>query len=104
MTGLETFARLVPAELWFRSGAVFYSGRAAFSRPSPIYLLGINPGGDPNEIVDQPKCSSSVWLTSPKRRFVECVQLAAVQARSLVAQQAAAVTPIWRCAAIVASS
>ena len=53
MTGLETFARLVPAELWNRSGAVFYSGRAAFSCPSSIYLLGINPGGDPNEIVDQ---------------------------------------------------
>jgi hypothetical protein len=30
-----------------RSGSVFYSGRAAFSKPSPIYLLGLNPGGDP---------------------------------------------------------
>jgi hypothetical protein len=30
-----------------RSGSVFYSGRAAFSRPSSVYLLGLNPGGDP---------------------------------------------------------
>lgn len=30
-----------------RSGAVFYSGRSAFSRPSPVYLLGLNPGGSP---------------------------------------------------------
>jgi hypothetical protein len=26
---------------------VFYSGRAAFSCPSKLYILGLNPGGDP---------------------------------------------------------
>lgn len=30
-----------------RSGSVFYSGRSAFSAPSRLYLLGLNPGGDP---------------------------------------------------------
>ena len=31
-----------------RSGSVFYSGRSAFSGPSRLYLLGLNPGGDPD--------------------------------------------------------
>jgi hypothetical protein len=30
-----------------RSGAVFYSGRTAFAGPSALYVLGLNPGGDP---------------------------------------------------------
>ena len=30
-----------------RYGSVFYSGRLAFSAPSRLYLLGLNPGGDP---------------------------------------------------------
>lgn len=30
-----------------RSGSVFYAGRTAFSQTAPVYLLGLNPGGDP---------------------------------------------------------
>lgn len=30
-----------------RSGSVVYSGRDAFEQPSDVYLLGLNPGGDP---------------------------------------------------------
>lgn len=30
------------------SGAVLYSGRASL-RPSPVYVMGFNPGGNPNE-------------------------------------------------------
>ena len=41
------FESLVPAEILKLSGAVFYSGRDAFTGSSPIYLLGLNPGGDP---------------------------------------------------------
>ena len=37
----------IPASLLLRSGSVFYSGRAAFTRPSKLYILGLNPGGDP---------------------------------------------------------
>lgn len=32
-----------------QSGSLFYTGRTAFSKPSPLYVLGLNPGGDPFE-------------------------------------------------------
>jgi len=41
------FADLVNPALYGRSGSVFYTGRAAFSVPSKLYLLGLNPGGSP---------------------------------------------------------
>jgi hypothetical protein len=47
---IEEFAALIPAEMKALSGAVFFSGRTAFSRQpresrSP-YVLGLNPGGN----------------------------------------------------------
>ena len=45
---MEDFLARVGEGIRDRSGAVFYSGRSAFSRPSAIYLLGLNPGGDPD--------------------------------------------------------
>lgn len=50
---IEKFAGLIPESIWSRSGAVFYSGRAAFSRPSKVYILGLNPGGSPLAKADQ---------------------------------------------------
>jgi hypothetical protein len=50
---LEVLSALIPAELLDRSGSVFYSGRQAFSGTKPIYLLGLNPGGDPVEMSDE---------------------------------------------------
>lgn len=47
MVDPRTFADMVPSALRSRSGAIFYSGRAAFTGPRPVYLLGLNPGGDP---------------------------------------------------------
>ena len=44
---IEHFADKIDAELKCESGRVFYSGRAAFSSPADLYLLGYNPGGDP---------------------------------------------------------
>jgi hypothetical protein len=44
---IESFAALISPSLRELSGSVFYSGRNAFSVPSTLYLLGINPGGDP---------------------------------------------------------
>lgn len=38
---------MVAPTLHDRSGAVFYSGRTAFARSAKLYLLGLNPGGDP---------------------------------------------------------
>jgi hypothetical protein len=45
---IEAFADHIPSELLSRSGKVFYSGRAAFAEPSALYVLGVNPGGDPS--------------------------------------------------------
>ena len=46
----------VPTQLLDESGSVFYSGRDAFSNPSPLYVLGLNPGGSP---VDQARETQS---------------------------------------------
>ena len=46
---IGSFAALVPCDLLDRSGEVFNSGRAAFSNPSDVYLLGYNPGSDPSD-------------------------------------------------------
>src|SRR4051812_49127983 len=47
---IDELFRSVPTHLLDESGTVFYSGRDAFSNPSRLYLLGLNPGGSP---VDQ---------------------------------------------------
>jgi hypothetical protein len=43
----NSFARLVEPTLHDLPGGVFYSSPAAFSGPSKLYLLGLNPGGSP---------------------------------------------------------
>lgn len=50
---IEDFLSLVDPSLHRRSGSVFYSGRHAFARTSPIYILGLNPGGDPVRQADE---------------------------------------------------
>jgi hypothetical protein len=37
----------MPADVLDASGAVFYSARPAFDGHRPIYILGLNPGGNP---------------------------------------------------------
>ena len=37
----------LPPHLLARSGSVFYSGRDAFTGERPVYLLGLNRGGNP---------------------------------------------------------
>lgn len=48
---IAEFEALIPRSdsIWNKSGAVFYSGKAAFSAPSRLYILGLNPGGDPKD-------------------------------------------------------
>lgn len=46
---IEALADRIPKHLLERSGKVFYSGRNAFSAPCPIYMLGVNPGGSPDD-------------------------------------------------------
>jgi hypothetical protein len=50
---IESFVTQIPTSLLERSGKVFYSGRLAFSKASPLYVLGANPGGDPAEMTDE---------------------------------------------------
>jgi hypothetical protein len=50
---IETFFALVDPRMHHRSGSVFYSGRSAFEQPSDIYILGLNPGGDPVRQADE---------------------------------------------------
>lgn len=47
---IDDLFRSVPTQLLHESGAVFYSGRDAFSTPSRLYLLGLNPGGSPVDL------------------------------------------------------
>ena len=45
---IDTFAELIPKSVMSKSGTAFYSGRAAFSTSSKLYILGLNPGGSPD--------------------------------------------------------
>jgi hypothetical protein len=60
----------IPTTLISRSGAVFYSGRDSFTRLSPIYILGLNPGGDPVlQSAETIAANISEWLHEwPARR------------------------------------
>lgn len=44
---IEDFFVHVPTELYAASGKAFHSGRLAFSGKRDLYVLGLNPGGDP---------------------------------------------------------
>lgn len=45
----EKLVSLIPSSLNAVSGAVFNSGRNAFSSQCPLYILGLNPGGAPEK-------------------------------------------------------
>jgi hypothetical protein len=64
----DQFAALVDPDLYDRSGKVFYSGRAAFSAPAPVYLLGLNPGGSPVQQAEQTIGRNlEAWRSRPTR-------------------------------------
>jgi len=44
---INSALELLNPEILRRSGRVFYAGADAFAKPSRVYLLGLNPGGDP---------------------------------------------------------
>lgn len=66
---ISTALEQVPPEIQGRSGSVFYSGRFAFGAPAPLYLLGLNPGGNPDRQaaetvavdIEQFRTSRDVW-------------------------------------------
>lgn len=57
---IEDFVKNIPPNLQHKSGIVFYSGRAAFSGCRELYILGLNPGGDPTEQANE----TVAWHTS----------------------------------------
>ncbi len=57
---IEDFAKNIPLDLQHKSGIVFYSGRAAFSGCRKLYILGLNPGGDPTKQANK----TVAWHTS----------------------------------------
>lgn len=57
---IEDFVKYIPPKLQHKSGIVFYSGRAAFSGRRELYILGLNPGGDPTEQANE----TVAWHTS----------------------------------------
>jgi hypothetical protein len=46
------FESLVDSAVMSEPGSVFYSGRGAFSEPSDLYILGLNPGGAPTDLAE----------------------------------------------------
>lgn len=57
---IEDFAKNIPSDLQRKSGMVFYSGRTAFSGHRELYILGLNPGGDPTKQASE----TVAWHTS----------------------------------------
>lgn len=52
-SSLDRFAELIPDELLDVSGHAFFTGQDGFSGQRPLYLLGLNPGGEHPETVRQ---------------------------------------------------
>ena len=53
---IEEFSELIPKSLLNKPGYAFFSGRRAFNAPSDLYILGANPGGNPD---DEPEAALS---------------------------------------------
>lgn len=54
----------IPAEVLPCSGKVFYSGRSAFSGPASLYVLGVNPGGDPDTQHEETVAAHTNWVAN----------------------------------------
>ena len=59
---IQDFIKLIPSALNDRNGRVFYSGRRAFESPKTLYILGVNPGGAPDELPGQTVSAHTSWL------------------------------------------
>jgi Uracil DNA glycosylase superfamily len=62
LLSIDRLCDFIPYALGNRSGKVFYSGRLAFSREMPLYVLGVNPGGDPENMPDETVSSHTVLV------------------------------------------
>lgn len=50
---LEAIAAKLPRSLAATNGKAFFAGRTAFEQVGSLYVLGFNPGGDPNSHRDE---------------------------------------------------
>lgn len=62
-TSFEAAKANIPVSILGKSGRVFYSGRNAFSAVAELYLLGVNPGGDPTAYRDDTVASHTEWVS-----------------------------------------
>lgn len=64
---LLAVARSTAMPMAHKSGSVFYSGRLAFSKPSSVYVLGLNPGGSPlRQATETVKDDLDAWNDRPR--------------------------------------
>ena len=59
---IDEFARLISDAALDMSGKVFYSGRHAFASRSDLYILGVNPGGNPDDYPREAVRSHTQWI------------------------------------------
>ena len=50
---IKDFAMQIPKCIWDEPGKVLYSGREAFVMVSPLYVLGVNPGRNPENHIHE---------------------------------------------------
>ena len=46
----DQLRQLIPSELLMQSGSAFYTGKEAWAGNADFYILGLNPGGDPEQV------------------------------------------------------
>jgi hypothetical protein len=63
---IEELAKMIPPSMMEHSGKAFYSGRAAFSQPSRLYVLGLNPGGSPDKMLGETVRSHTTQILASK--------------------------------------
>lgn len=64
----------LPPSIMCRSGSLFYSGPSAFQGESPLYVLGLNPGGSPvAQVTETVERDLADWraLTSPWSAYLD---------------------------------
>jgi hypothetical protein len=63
MTLFDEFQLAMPTSLMQQSGKAFYSGREAFSSAAPLYVLGLNPGGEPDSLRTETVGAHTEWVS-----------------------------------------
>lgn len=66
-TLFDELLKLVPRDLYDKSGELFHSGRTSFESPSQLYILGLNPGGNPETSTDGTVGSTLAAARTPAR-------------------------------------